>query len=172
MLDVALAPLGPWHAEATLRWLQDPVVAENIGLRSTASLERTQDFIARAAEDPTIAARAILEGGVHVGNVVLDHIDRHASKARLHVYVGEATARGRGVGKRAVALALDLAFGEVGVDKVWLTVHAGNANAKAVYLAAGFVVEGVHRAEFVLRGDRIDEIYMGVLRTDLARARA
>jgi RimJ/RimL family protein N-acetyltransferase len=170
VVDVALAPLDASHADAMLRWMQDPFVAENLGLRSEPSLEKTHDFIRRAGTDPTIAARAILHDGLHVGNVVLDSIDRFASKARLHIYVGEARARGCGVAKRAVRLALDLAFGDLGLDKVWLTVHAGNASARAVYLAAGFVEEGVHREEFLLRGERVDAIYMGAHRADAGRA--
>lgn len=160
---VALAPLRPAHAPAIVRWLRDPAVSANLGLRSRPTLARTRAFIAAAAGD-TVCARAILVDGRHVGNVVLDHIDRQIGKARLHIYIGEAAARGRGVGRRAVALALALAFDQLGLYKVWLTVHAHNTAAIRAYQAVGFAIEGTHRGEFLLDGERVDELYMGALR--------
>jgi RimJ/RimL family protein N-acetyltransferase len=165
---VTLTPLEPAHAEAMFRWMLDPIVADNLGLRSDPTLDKTRDFIERAAEGATVVARAILADGVHVGNVVLDQIDRHVGKARLHIYVGEGSIRGKGVGKAALEAALRLAFGELALSKVWLTVHTRNASAIAAYVAVGFRVEGVHRKEFLLRGERVDELYMGCLAADLA----
>jgi len=171
MLDavmVTLEALNGTHAAAMLRWMQDPVVAKNLGLRSNPSAEKTTTWLERAATDESIEARAILLDGHDVGNVVLDQIDRHVAKARLSIYVGEQAARARGVGKAAVRLALALAFDELGLHKVWLTVHERNATAIAAYKAAGFVTEGTHRDEFVIDGERIAEIYMGRLKTDPA----
>jgi len=163
---VSLALLRPTHAPAIVRWLRDPAVSANLGLRSKPSLAKTRAFIAAAADaaNDALCARAILLGERHVGNVVLDQIDRHVGKARLHIYVGAAGARGRGVGRRAVQLALGLAFDRLGLHKVWLTVHARNRAAIRAYEAVGFAIEGVHRAEFLLDGERIDELYMGALR--------
>jgi len=163
MTTVRLVPLAAEHAAAMYGWMLDSVVAKNLGLRSEPSLEKSAAFIARAATDVTIAARAILLEDRHVGNVVLDQIDRHARKTRLSIYVGEDDTRGKGVGKRALEEALRLAFGELGLNKVWLTVHARNARAIAAYVAVGFQVEGVHRQEFLLDGVLVDELYMGCL---------
>ena len=161
--SVTLAKLEPAHAAAIVRWLSDPVVSGNLGLRSQPTLEKTKTFIETAAGIETLCARAILLGDDHVGNVVLDQIDRRASKARLHIYVGDPAARGHGVGKQALRLALALAFGELALHKVWLTVHVENPGAVRAYEAVGFRIEGTHRQEFVLGERRLDELYMGVL---------
>jgi RimJ/RimL family protein N-acetyltransferase len=167
---VTLARLRAGYAPAIVEWLSDPVVSSNLGLRSQPTLEKTFAFIAASASDDpanALAARAILLGGRHVGNVVLDQIDRHVGKARLHIYVGDAAARGHGVGQRAVRLAVALAFDELALHKVWLTVHARNAAAIRAYERVGFRVEGTHRDEFLLDGARVDELYMGVLKGEL-----
>ena len=161
---VTLGPLTAANASAMLRWMRDPVVSKNLGLRSEPSEEKTAQWLERAESDPSIEARAILLDGEHVGNVVLDQIDTYLSKARLSIYIGEASARARGVGKAAVTLALELGFTHLGLHKVWLTVHVRNKAAIAAYEAVGFVVEGTHREEFLLDGERIDEAYMGALR--------
>jgi RimJ/RimL family protein N-acetyltransferase len=160
---VALVPLRPAHAPAIVRWLRDPAVSANLGLRSRPTLAKTRAFIAAASGD-AICARAIAVDGRHVGNVVLDHIDRQIGKARLHIYIGDPAARGHGVGRRAVALALALAFDQLGLYKVWLTVHARNTAAIRAYQAVGFAIEGTHRGEFLLDGERVDELYMGAVR--------
>jgi RimJ/RimL family protein N-acetyltransferase len=167
---VSLVPLRPAHAPAIVRWLRDPVVSANLGLRSTPTLAKTRAFIAAASAGDALCARGVLLEDRHIGNVVLDQIDRQIGKARLHIYIGEANARGHGAGRRAVALALALAFDQLGLHKVWLTVHARNRAAIRAYEAVGFTIEGVHRAEFLLGGERIDELYMGALRSEVAIA--
>jgi RimJ/RimL family protein N-acetyltransferase len=166
--QLRLIPLSRDHAAAMYRWMCDPAVRDNIGLRSEPSLARTKDWIEQAWADESTVPLAIQLGDSHVGNVVLDRIDRHLSTARLSIYVGESNARGKHVGRRAVSLAVAHAFDELGLNKVWLTVHAHNAAGIAAYTAAGFVIEGVLRDEFVLHGRRCGAFYMSVLRSDLS----
>lgn len=166
MANVALTPLGHVHVEAMFRWTSDPEVRDNLGLRTVASREGTEAWVARALADESVRAFAIELDGNHVGNVVLDRIDRHLGTARLHIYVGEAAARGHGVGARATGLAADFAFDELGLHKVWLTVHERNARAIAAYTKVGFRVEGTLRDEFLLNGGRVAAIYMGLLRNE------
>jgi RimJ/RimL family protein N-acetyltransferase len=165
--DVRLAPLAMEHANAMFRWMEDPTVSTNLGLRSTPSLEKTRAWIARALQDESVHAFAVLQQDRHVGNVVLDRLDSVLASTRLSVYVGEAAARGCGVGRTAIHLALHRAFHDLGLSKVWLTVHAKNVPAISTYLAVGFVLEGVLREEFVLEGKRLPALYMGILASEL-----
>ena len=162
--DVELGPLLAEHAPATLRWVSDPEVSRNLGLRRAPSLAATVDWINASATDPAIHAFAIMVGGRHVGNVVLDQIDLQLGVARLSIYIGEGDARSGGVGRAATSLVLAEAFGRLALHKVWLIVHPGNAAAVRVYAAAGFVIEGVLRDEFLLDGERVPVLRMAVLR--------
>ena len=161
--DVDLEPLSAEHAEDTLRWLEDPDVALGLGLRREPTVAGTRAFIERARADGACHPFAIVAGGSHVGNVVLDLLDEHLGTARLSIYVGEASARGGGVAQRAVGLAADHARDVLGLHKLWLTVHVGNAPALAAYARAGFVAEGVLRDEFLLGEKRTDVVRMGLL---------
>ena len=160
---VTLAPLAAGHADATYRWLLDPVVRDNLGLRSEPTPAKTQSWIAAAESDPLVHAFAVLSDGLHVGNVVLDRVDLYLMQCRLSVYVGEPAARGRGVGGAAVGTALRHAFGPLGLGKVWLTAHPENAAALALYARAGFRLEGTLREEFILNGRRLAALYLGLL---------
>jgi RimJ/RimL family protein N-acetyltransferase len=167
--DVKLALLSPDHASAMFRWMCDAFVIENIGLRSKPSLEKTSVWIAKALSDESIRAYAIHLGDQHVGNVVLDQIDRWLDIARISIYVGEPHARGAGVGRTALYLALEQAFNALNLHKVRLTVHARNLIAFNSYQALGFQVEGVLRDEFVLHGERLAAFYMGLLADEFRR---
>jgi len=164
--DVALLPLGLEHAARMNVWMADPEIRDNVGVRAEPSLERTEAWIRAALADESRRAFAIVAGGEHAGNVVLDSIDTHLGTARLSIFVG-AAARGAGVGATATRLAVEHAFQALGLHKVWLIVHSENTRARATYERIGFRLEGVLRGEFLLAGRRVDALRMGLLAVDL-----
>jgi RimJ/RimL family protein N-acetyltransferase len=164
--DVSLKPLALEHAPAMFAWVSDPEIGDNIGLRTQPTLARTQEWITRALGDDSIAPSAICVGGRHVGNVILDRIDRHLATARVSIYIGDAGARGSGVGTSALYLAVRDGFTRRGLNKIWLTVHAGNTTAIKSYERVGFQREGTLRDEFKLRGRLVSALYMGLLKRD------
>jgi RimJ/RimL family protein N-acetyltransferase len=167
--DVSLARITPVCAERMLRWVSDSHVAENLGLRARPSRERTLTWIARAATDTDMLARAIILAGEHVGNIVFDCWDTHLGTTRLSIYIGESTARGQGIGLTAIYLGLQEAFRRADTFKVWLTVHEENHAAVRTYGRLGFQSEGVLRGEFLKGGQRLNAIYMGLVRAEFER---
>lgn len=161
--DVTLGELGDRHAAATFLWVSDREVARNLGLRRTPTLAGTAEWIAALRGREDARAFAILVDGAHVGNLVLDQIDRYLGTTRLSIYIGPRAARGGGVGRTAIGLVLREAFGAMGLHKVWLTVHPDNAAAIRAYSAIGFQLEGVLRDEFILDGVRVPALRMGIL---------
>jgi RimJ/RimL family protein N-acetyltransferase len=154
---VGVAPLTLEMAPQVFSWVSDPEVAGHLGLRSEPSLAKTEAWLARATSDDSLRGFAILLDGRHVGNVVLDLVDRQLS------------ARGAGVGTTAVYHCLHEAFENLGLAKVWLVVHVHNAPAIVAYTRLGFQVEGVLREEFVLDGERVSALRMGILRREFRR---
>lgn len=138
------------------------MVADGIGLSRKPTKGYTLDWIERSRSDASVEAFGIVVDERHVGNVVLDQIDRDLGTTRLSIYVGEPTSRGQGIGTRATSLALDHAFDRLGLGQVWLDVHTNNTPAIRAYLACGFRVEGVLKGGFILRGERVDALRMSV----------
>ncbi len=167
--DITLAPLTLGHARAMLRWMCDPSVSQNVGLRTEPTLDKTVAWIQNALMDDSICPFAILLSEEHVGNVVLDRIDRYLASARFSIYIGEPSARHSGVGRTAAFLALQEGFQGLQLRKIWLTVHARNFAALHTYTNLGFTLEGVLRDEFRLNGDRVPALYMGLLRDEFDR---
>lgn len=107
-------------------------------------------------------ALAVLVDGRHVGNVVVDEANEHAGTARLSIYIGENEFRRQGIAGHAIELAVERAR-ERGLYKLWLTVHAENAAARALYDRVGFVREGILPGEFLIDGRRVDAIRMSLV---------
>ena len=75
------------------------------------------------------------------------------------MYVAPA-ARRRGTGGRLLAHALARAASMPGVRQINLGVNAANAEAVALYEAAGFTSFGIERGFMLLNGQLHDEIHM------------
>jgi RimJ/RimL family protein N-acetyltransferase len=136
--------LRPWtdaDDAATLRWLADPFIRDTFGITSAPTLDGHRRW---KAAQTTLSAFAIEAEGRHVGNALLHREPRHRS-AYLQIYLGEAAARGRGIGREALAALLAIGFTELGLHRIWLHTLPGNVAAETLYRAAGFVSEGVER---------------------------
>ncbi|MEP7035051.1 MAG: GNAT family N-acetyltransferase [Dermatophilaceae bacterium] len=69
--------------------------------------------------------------------------------------------QGQGVGRRLVEATVQEAR-ERGARKLSLRVLGTNASARRLYEACGFMVEGTLRAEFLLEGRYIDDVFMAL----------
>jgi RimJ/RimL family protein N-acetyltransferase len=84
-------------------------------------------------------------GGEFIGQIALEHIAWRQRTAELWVHIGEESQRSRGYGTDAVRTAVRYAFEVLGLERVYLRVHADNRPAVRCYLKCGFVKEGLLR---------------------------
>ena len=93
-----------------------------------------------------------------LGSVYIRDIDRQHNKAEYGIFIGEAHARGRGIGTAAAKLMLRYCFAEEKLHRIYLRALAGNERAIRSYEKAGF------RKEACLKDDvRIDIIWMAAI---------
>lgn len=102
------------------------------------------------------------QGDAVVGYVRLNQPGPLPSHDHVLVINGLAVVpdrQGAGLGRVLVQAALDEARSR-GARKVSLRVLAPNARARHLYEAYGFIVEGVLRGEFLLKGEFVDDLIM------------
>lgn len=104
-----------------------------------ASADRYLKLLLR---EPDRRSYAILNDGVHVGNVGLKHIDATRGTSECFVEIGEVSARRHGVALAAMSQLLDVAFDELRLKSVRLGVFEFNAPAIGLYRKLGFVDDG------------------------------
>ncbi|MCA2012494.1 GNAT family N-acetyltransferase [Cereibacter sphaeroides] len=135
-----------------------------------ASLERSERWLRELSAQPM--ARIIEAGGEAVGHLRLHSLSAADRKARLAIGLFGEELVGRGIGRQAILLALDEAFGEIGLHRVDLRVLAFNERAIRCYRACGFVHEGTEREAAFLDGEWHDDWIMGVLAREHEARRA
>jgi RimJ/RimL family protein N-acetyltransferase len=111
----------PYRREDALGW----IAASELELAAGTAIH----WLAVDAEDRLLASVSVME------------IDREAGTGEIGYWVARQ-ARGRGVARRAVALAYDWAVRELGLTTVEIIVHQYNAPSLAVARAAGFACTG------------------------------
>lgn len=73
------------------------------------------------------------DGDVPVGSVYIRDIDTTHHKGEYGIFIGEAEARGKGIGTRAAKLMTAYAFRELSLHRLFLRVFADNVRAIRSY---------------------------------------
>ena len=139
-MKVTLRPLQESDALISWKWRNDSRVWKYTGKRPsmpiTEDIERDWIRVALVQPDERRFAICIGEAQVYVGNVQLTHITGY--DAEFHIFVGEVSAQGKGIGTRATQWILDYARDTLGLQRVHLSVHPDNAAAIRSYEKCGF----------------------------------
>ncbi len=98
-----------------------------------------------------------------LGSVYIRDIDREHSRAEYGIFIGEASARGRGVGTAAAKLMLHYCFRQMGLHRIFLRALSDNQQAIRSYEKAGFTKEALLREDVFLDGAYRDVVLMGIL---------
>ncbi|MDR2043385.1 MAG: GNAT family N-acetyltransferase [Clostridium sp.] len=97
---------------------------------------------------------------VGLGSVYLRDIDLWHRKAEYGIFIGEARARGRGIGTAAAKLMQEYGWREQELHKIYLRVLAENVRAIRSYEKAGFRREGYLKEEVRIDGNYRDLVWM------------
>ena len=100
-----------------------------------------------------------------IGRAGLWGINEHQRTAHLGITLAPA-ARGQGLGSDVVRVLCDYAFRLRDLHRVSLETLAGNAGMLRAATAAGFVEEGRQREAAYQNGERVDEVQLGLLRSE------
>jgi RimJ/RimL family protein N-acetyltransferase len=103
---------------------------------------------------------------VPVGRIEWEGLDPQARSAEVMILIGNQAYWGGGYGTDAMVSLLRYLFWSRGLHRISLTVLAWNARAIRSYEKAGFVREGVLRADVFDGGRYHDQVVMAILRPE------
>lgn len=166
---VALGPARRDLIPLYQRWINDFEVQRNIGqLSMPFSLDAETvwyDDMVKSA--PSFFTIYELPSVQPIGSTDLHDMDVRNGTAEFGILIGEADARGKGIGTEVTRLMADYAFSVLGLNNVMLRVHAYNAGAIRAYEKAGFREVGRRRSATAMGGRRWDLIFMDCVPSDL-----
>ena len=104
-----------------------------------------------------------------IGLVSLMSIDSVHRSANLHIMIGGAANRGKGIGTFAVRAMVEHGFFDLNLNRIELGVLTDNIPARRLYEKIGFCQEGIKRQSVYKQGEYQDQIIMGLLRGEYVR---
>jgi RimJ/RimL family protein N-acetyltransferase len=162
--QVALGPLRRDLIPTYTRWRNDFIVGRTMNYTpgSGVTLEERSAWFERASRDTSAIRFTIYEqvSWRAIGITNLHDIDILHGTAEFGLMIGEAAARGRGLGTETTRLMLDYAFVDLSLHNVMLRVYAYNEAGIRAYRKAGFQEFGRRRQSHRLADQRWDEVYM------------
>jgi UDP-4-amino-4,6-dideoxy-N-acetyl-beta-L-altrosamine N-acetyltransferase len=168
MID--LRELRDEDSERLFHWRREPEVDRWMSDLPAATADDHGRWFEDFRTDPDRRGWIITADAEAAGFLSLTGVASRHRRAFWGWYIGEAAARGRGAGRAAQALGLDLAFDALGLEKVSAEVLANNDVALKAQAAAGFRREGYLREHVFKDGRRHDVVLLGIL-ADEWRAR-
>jgi RimJ/RimL family protein N-acetyltransferase len=154
-------------------WFRDPNTARTWGRSPLiADGEFESDLTGRFGRFDRSGYFAIQDEQGHlVGRVDYEHLDPVDRTVELMIMIGDRGSRGRGIGSDALRTLIHHLFTDRQIERVGLTVLAGNAPAIRTYEKLGFVREGVRREDVWIDGAWHDQLVMGLLKSEFHERR-
>lgn len=166
---VALGPLCRGLIPTFTRWRNDVVVARTMEYAAgPVTIEERTAWFERVSCDTTSIHFTIYEQSSWraIGITNLHDIDPDHGTAEFGLMIGEADARGRGLGTETTRLMRDYAFDHLGLHNLMLRVYDYNLAGIHAYQKAGFREFGRRQQSHWFAGRRWDEISMQCLASE------
>ena len=167
--QIVLRPITLEDTPLIVRWRSDPRVYGTLFRQEPITEERHRQWLREMVLSGKCDQFIIVDKAQNrsVGTVFLKEIDREHLRAEYAIFIGEETARGRGIGSEAARLMMDYGFRQLGLNRIYLYVFASNPRAISSDRSAGFRKEGRLRENYRCKdGNFADVLMMSILRSE------
>ena len=149
-----------------VKWRNSIDVLKNFFIQDTLTEEQHQFWLNNKVRTGLVAQFIIIdnETDTPVGTTFLRDIDQNNSKAEFGIFIGEASARGKGLGSEACKLITDFGFDQLLLNRIYLRVFAHNNKAIKSYENAGFKKEALLQQDIFANDKYNDVIIMAKLK--------
>jgi len=164
--SVQLTGLRPEDSNILYGWIDDAETVRFNAPYKPVDRAGHDAWFANIGKNPNrsvLAIRRITEPAI-IGVIQLIDIHPIHRTTELIIRIGTDTDRGRGYGTEALKLAIEHAWRDLNLQRLWLRVFHTNTRAIAAYKKAGLEVEGVMRRACFIDGSFVDEVVMAILR--------
>ena len=153
---------------AFYKWINDDeVVKYSLSLFQKIKTEKEIDtWFDSVLDDKKSVNKAVIFDNKIIGYAGISSISKINNSGEYFIMIGEKELHGKGIGTFVTKEIINIAFNDLNLNRLSLTVSSINDYAIKVYSKAGFVEEGVMR-QACLRGSTYhDKIIMSIIRED------
>ncbi len=159
---IILRPIAPEDTERVIKWRNSDLIQRYFLYRSEITRDDHENWLRNVVKAGKAVQWIIVESdsGNPIGSVYLRDIDRTNRKCEFGIFIGEPDKQGLGYGKEACLMAVQYAFTQLYLTKVYLKLLANNETALRMYKNVGFEIEGIFKMDRWINNTPIDVIYM------------
>lgn len=169
---VLLRPIMREDTPLIVKWRNTEAVRKNFIFRETFTEEMHNRWLDTKVAAGEVVQYIIVEKStaLPVGSVYFRDVDMKNRSAEYGIFIGEDSARGKGLGTETAKLFCEFGFYVLKLHRISLRVLSGNTPAEKSYENAGFVREGVFRDMEYLDGEYRDVIFMAMIEPPSCKA--
>jgi len=162
-----LLPFDTSNLPLVRGWINDEAIRHGTGTEGPASDFEHQRWYEAVMTDPSQRMFIIGMGkgsqATPVGLLGLRGINWRSRNAEYWIYIGEDSAKGKGIASDASRLLLRFAFRTLGLHRIFLQVDVINERAIHLYQCLGFRQEGVLKQSSFVDGTFVDRFLYAML---------
>jgi diamine N-acetyltransferase len=153
------------------QWLNDPEVRRYLSMNLPVSLANEEGWFENMLKRPSEEQPFAIEiregdGWRLIGNCGFFEIDWRARSSEVGLFIGDKSCWNKGYGTEVMRLLLQIGFGTLNLNRIFLRVDQDNRGGVRAYEKAGFVHEGCFRQGTYQDGEYRDLLFMSVLRSE------
>lgn len=165
---IELRPVLETDADVLFPYVFRTAVTDTLIWDGPESIEEYQEAL-RLREERTKAREELiytmLDGtGAEVGSIGL-HPDFTNRSGTVGLWIG-TPFQGMGYGSEALRQIVEMAFGEMRLERLEARIYKGNVASRRIFEKNGFLLEGTLRRVALKRGVFLDEWVMGAIREE------
>ena len=170
-LTVVLSPMCEEDYIAQTKWMNDFSITKFIGRNAKPiSYDAQKEWVDKQQNGNKLAlsiwVTAPVERPLLIGNCSLIPLDANSRAAILGIVIGETAYWNKGIASDVVKTLLEIAFLDMNLHSVNLTVDESNIGAIKCYEKNGFKRQGIMRDRSYYDGVYHNEIYMDVIKEE------
>ena len=160
-----LRPITKEDTPLIVRWRNTESVRQNFIFREKFTEEMHNHWLDTRVASGEVVQYIIVDKSDNkpVGSVYFRDISTKKRSAEYGMFIGEESARGKGLGTETVKLFTAFGFETLGLHRISMRVLDGNEASIRSCEKGGFVREGVFRDMEYLDGEYRDVIFMAML---------
>lgn len=136
-----------------------------VGNPEIVNIEQQLNWIEKTKHETNTKRWMIDFEGKAVGTIILSSIDYYNLVGNMNIKI-LSDFQGKGIAKRALLMACDIAFDELELFCLTANVLSFNSKSRMLFLRAGFHEDGVLRSRIIKNGQRHDLISFSLLKSE------
>lgn len=153
------------HLEARFKWLNSPKIFKHMNMRFPISYAEVKDWYDRIYHKNDRIDLVFLEDDHIIAMTGITSINTVDGISEFYIMVSP-DYQSKGYGEKATSYAINHAFLNFNIHKIYLYTNNFNDKANRLYTKLGFSLEGVLKKHKFKDGEYIDRCIYGLLRDD------